>query len=230
MIRKMRVEHTDPIRYRLPLGDSLYPIDRHIGNSLSMTFTGNIYCTACGRKTNKSFSQGYCFPCFRRLAECDMCIMRPQTCHYHKGTCRDTEWADSHCMQAHYVYLANSSGLKVGITRHTQLPTRWIDQGAGQAIAIFKVKNRLHSGLIESALKKHVSDRTDWRKMLKGEPRSIDLKAARDELLNAAKSDLSALDNHHPDVERQPGCPVSGKSHRHQLRPHCYYLRHPERY
>ena len=201
---KMQVRYADPVHYRLPLGDDLYPIDSYIGKVLSMTFCGNIFCIACGRKTNRSFAQGYCYPCFKNLAECDLCIMRPETCHYHKGTCRDVQWADTHCMQQHYVYLANSSGLKVGITRGTQLQTRWIDQGASQAIPIFKVKNRLHSGLIEATLKQYVNDRTDWRKMLKGEAASIDLESARDELLRQAEPDLKRLDSQYPDLERQP--------------------------
>jgi len=96
-------------------------------------------------------------------------------------------------MQAHYVYLANSSGIKVGITRQNQVPTRWIDQGASQALAILKVKHRRLSGLVEVALKKHVSDRTDWRRMLKGTPDYVDLKAKRDELLAATADELAVL-------------------------------------
>jgi hypothetical protein len=68
-----------------------------------------------------------------------MCIMKPETCHYHLGTCREPDWAQSHCFRPHIVYLANSSGVKVGITRKTQIPTRWLDQGASQALPIFEV-------------------------------------------------------------------------------------------
>lgn len=189
-LRKMRVQATQPVSYKLPVGDTEFPIAQKLGQQINMTFNGDINCVACDRSTKKSFAQGYCYPCFKSLAECDLCIMRPETCHYHQGTCRDSSWGDRHCMQDHYVYLANSSAIKVGITRGTQIPTRWIDQGATQALAIFKVKNRLHSGLIEVALKKHVSDRTDWRKMLKGEAESINLVTARDEILAQAKPDL----------------------------------------
>lgn len=122
-----------------------------------------------------------------------MCIVKPETCHFHEGTCREPEWAEQHCMQAHYVYLANSSGVKVGITRGTQIPTRWIDQGASSAMAIFKAKDRLVSGRLEVILKQHVADRTDWRKMLKGEPEAIDLAQRCDELLELCQQDLQKL-------------------------------------
>ncbi len=96
-------------------------------------------------------------------------------------------------MQEHYVYLANSSGIKVGITRGTQIPTRWIDQGASQALPIFRVGTRLISGKIEVAIKAHVSDRTDWRKMLKAEPEQVDLAAKRDELVSAAENEIQPI-------------------------------------
>jgi hypothetical protein len=70
----------------------------------------------------------------------------PEKCHYHAGTCREPEWGEAHCMIDHFVYLANTSGLKVGITRGTQVPTRWIDQGATQALPVFRVASRLDSG------------------------------------------------------------------------------------
>jgi hypothetical protein len=129
----------------------------------------------------------------KSLPECDMCIMKPETCHHAAGTCRDEVWAEDHCMQPHFVYLANSSGIKVGITRGSQIPTRWMDQGAVQALPIFRVKNRLMSGLLEVIIKKHVSDRTDWRKMLKGEIESIDLAVVRDELFKVCEAEINAL-------------------------------------
>lgn len=199
VIRKMRVEASNPITYVLPIGDSSLPMNQKLGKKINLHFTGKINCTNCGRGTNKSFAQGYCYPCFKSLAECDLCIMRPETCHYHLGTCRDSKWGDKHCMQDHFVYLANSSGLKVGITRDTQIPTRWIDQGATQAIPVFKVKNRLHSGLIEAELKKQVNDRTDWRKMLKGEAEPLQLGELRDQVVETANRDLVDLKTKHTD-------------------------------
>ena len=149
-LSKMKVAPGSQVGYRIPVGDELFPISDRVGHDIQIQFLGKIFCIECGRETKKSFSQGYCFPCFKTLAACDMCIMKPETCHHHLGTCRQPDWAESHCMQDHFVYLANSSGIKVGITRGNQLPTRWIDQGASQAIPVFRVKNRLHSGLLEN--------------------------------------------------------------------------------
>ena len=199
-IRKMRTRLESPVRYALPLGETEVVMNELLGKQVSMHFSGRIECIACGRETKKSFSQGYCYPCFKRLAECDMCIMRPETCHFHLGTCRDPAWAQDHCMQQHVVYIANSSGLKVGITRGSQVPTRWIDQGASQAIPVFRVTNRLHSGLIETTLKKYVSDRTDWRKMLKGYNPLPDMEARAASLIDEAADDLIALSRDHPEL------------------------------
>ena len=200
-LRKMRVSHTDPVTYEIPLGTDTLELSSRIGETLTLRHSGRIFCIECGRETKKSFAQGYCFPCFKSLAQCDMCIMQPETCHFAQGTCREPQWAEDHCMQDHIVYLANSSGLKVGITRGTQIPTRWIDQGASQAIPVFRVKNRLHSGLLEITIKKQVSDRTDWRKLLKGNPEPLDMAAVRDELVSNAESDLADIQRQHPGLE-----------------------------
>jgi len=174
-IQKLTTSLADTVHYHLPIGDEKLPLNPLIGSFISLSSLGEINCVACGRKTSKSFNQGYCYPCFQSLAQCDSCIVKPEQCHYFKGTCREPDWGQSHCLQDHYVYLANSSGLKVGITRGTQIPTRWMDQGATQALPIYRVKNRLISGLVEVALKQHVADKTHWQRMLKGEPQPVDL-------------------------------------------------------
>jgi len=211
-LRKMKTRLADVVEYSLPVGDSLIALNPLIGANISMEYSGEIHCIHCDRKTSKSFNQGYCYPCFKSLAECDMCIMRPETCHFHKGTCRDNEWAEGHCMQEHYVYIANSSGLKVGITRGNQIPTRWMDQGARQAVPIFKVDNRYHSGLLEAAIKRHVSDRTDWRKMLKGGGELVDLAGKAAEILEQAKPDIDAIIAEDGDFQaealQQPGIEI----------------------
>jgi len=148
----------------------------------------------CKRLIKKSYNQGYCFPCSQTLAQCDFCILKPETCHYHLGTCREPEWAQTHCFIPHIVYLANTSGLKVGVTRETQIPTRWIDQGAVQALPMVRVQTRYHAGLIEVIFKKWVADKTDWRKMLKTETvKNIDLFLQRQELLNQVRVNLENL-------------------------------------
>ena len=194
MVTALATKKGVAVEYQLPLDDELVPISSYIGKNIKLEHSGEIHCMECGRKTNKSYNQGFCFPCFKSLAKCDMCIMKPETCHYHQGTCREPEWGEEFCMIPHYVYLANSSGIKVGITRETQIPTRWIDQGATEALPIFKVSNRLLSGKLEMAIKEHVSDRTDWRKMLKGSAEPMDLAAKRDELVKAAAKEIKAIE------------------------------------
>jgi hypothetical protein len=192
-LRKMRVSLESPVTYKLLLDEQAETLNLYIGKQLRMEYGGVIHCTACGRKTSKSYSQGHCYPCSQSLASCDLCIMKPETCHYDAGTCREPAWGEQNCMQNHYVYLANSSGIKVGITRAPQIPTRWIDQGASQALPIFRVPHRYLSGLVEVALKEHVSDRTDWRRMLKGSPEPVNLEQRRDELFAGSSKALQEL-------------------------------------
>lgn len=179
--------------YQMILGQQAVDMEPFMGQKIQLKFAGEIHCQACNRLTKKSYSGGYCFPCSQTLAQCDLCMMKPETCHFAAGTCREPEWAESVCMQDHIVYLANSSGIKVGITRMTQVPTRWIDQGATQALPIFRVKTRYQSGLVEVIFKNHVSDRTDWRKMLKGIADPVDLLAIRDQLMTECKDGIMAL-------------------------------------
>jgi len=192
-ISKMKATWNNPVDYALPLGNDLVPLNPYLGRTLRIEFAGRINCTACGRKIKKSYQQGYCYPCTQTLAECDICIVRPERCHYDDKTCREPDWGERHCLQPHIIYLANSSGLKVGITRATQLPTRWIDQGATQALPIFRVQSRLQSGLLEVAIAEHVADKTDWRKMLKGEASPMDLVAERERLLTLAAEPIAKL-------------------------------------
>jgi hypothetical protein len=170
-------------QYQLPIGDKLLNMNDLIGETIQLEFNGQISCANCGKATNKSYSQGYCYPCCQKLARCDLCIMKPETCHHHLGTCREPQWGLDNCFAPHVIYLANSSGVKVGITRKSNIPSRWIDQGAVSALPILEVDTRLKSGQIEVALKDFVNDKTNWRKMLKNEVEEIDLLQVRDELL-----------------------------------------------
>jgi hypothetical protein len=192
-LSKMQTEHSLPIQYSLKAGDTDINFNQLIGKKLTLSHTGNIHCTHCGRRSNKSFSQGYCYPCFSKLAQCDSCMMSPERCHFESGTCREPEWAEQFCMTDHIVYLANSSGLKVGITRLNQVPTRWMDQGAIQALPIIRVATRQQSGLVEDALRAYASDRTNWRTMLKGEIEEIDLVSERDDILDKASVAITEL-------------------------------------
>jgi hypothetical protein len=173
--------------------DETIALNPLLNTHLSLRHTGRILCVHCQKPSKKSYNQGYCYPCFARLAQCDLCIVKPEICHHAAGTCRDNDWAQGFCFQPHYVYLANSSGIKVGITREPQLHTRWIDQGAVQGLAIIKTSSRHIAGLCEVILAKHVKDKTNWQAMLKAKPQEVDLIAKRDELLNVCHDELQAL-------------------------------------
>lgn len=192
-LQKMTVELANPVRYHLPVGDQKIALNPLLGKHLTLRHTGRILCVHCGRKTSKSFNQGYCYPCFTQLAQCDLCIVKPETCHFSRGSCREPAWGEAFCFQPHIVYLANSSGVKVGITRLSQVPVRWIDQGAVQALPVFEVYSRQISGFLEVALAKHVSDKTSWQKMLKNAVETLDLLALRDELLNVCREDIDVV-------------------------------------
>jgi hypothetical protein len=189
-LRKMATEQDSPVRYGLPVGEETLSLHKRLGNRLTLRFTGRIFCLDCGSRTSSSYSQGHCFSCSQRLASCDLCIMRPQTCHYHLGTCREPIWGQTHCFIPHTVYLANSSGLKVGITRSHHTLTRWMDQGAVEALPIASVSNRRDSGLIEYALSRHVPDRTHWRRMLSGVETPVDLRMEREKVFELWQNDF----------------------------------------
>src|SRR3990167_7480403 len=157
-LRKLKSELKTPIHYSIRFDHEEILLNAYLGKTITLVYAGHIYCIQCGRKTNKSFQQGYCFPCLRRLQECHLCIIYPEKCIVESGRCPENDWAHAQCNQPHTIYLANASGLKVGITRDTQVPTRWIDQGAIQALPIFKTKNRYQAGQVEVTLKQFVSD------------------------------------------------------------------------
>ena len=199
-LAKMRASLLDgAVQYRLPVGEEEIELNAFIGKTLTLTHTGNIFCCSCGKKTKKSYSQGHCFVCMKKLASCDMCIMKPETCHFAEGTCREPQWGEENCFVDHYVYLSNTSSIKVGITRHTQIPTRWIDQGATQGLPIAKVKNRLISGLVEIELAKLIADKTNWRTLLKGNNEPLALKEAALELLPQVEEAIAKIQAEHGD-------------------------------
>ena len=199
-IEKMRTQLDAPVHYELPIGGSTVDMNPLVGQSITLSFTGAIFCVACGRKTKKSFNQGYCFPCFKRLAACDRCIVSPELCHFHEGTCREPEWGEANCFTPHVVYLANSSGIKVGITRMKNMPSRWLDQGAAQALPIARVATRRLAGLVEDIIRRDIADKTNWRAMLKGDSPELDLVSERDRLKEHFAEELNQLE-----LEQGPG-------------------------
>lgn len=192
-VSKMQIALDAPAQYGFRLDDEQYALNALIGKQLRLEFLGAINCVHCDRSIKKSFAQGYCWPCFKSLARCDSCMMSPEKCHYDAGTCREPEWAQDFCMTDHFVYLANSTGVKVGITRGTQLPTRWLDQGAIQAVPIFRVATRQQSGFVEDALRSQVGDRTNWRALLRGDVEPVDLLQIREQLMQSCAEPLAAL-------------------------------------
>ena len=168
-ISKLIANLDSPILYTLPIGENKVPLNNFIGKTLTFKFDGEIRCVECDAKIKKTFMQGYCYPCFISSPYTSECILKPELCRAHEGQARNMKWAEEHCLQDQYIYLALTSHLKVGVTRHTQIPTRWIDQGAIKALKLAKTPNRYLAGVIEVELKKFVSDRTSWQKMLKND-------------------------------------------------------------
>jgi hypothetical protein len=189
-LHKMRVVHSSPISYYLELNDS-YLVNPFINKKIKITWNNIIQCVNCQKETKKSFGQGFCYSCFTSSAQASPCIIRPELCRAHLGEGRDIEWEEKNHNQPHVVYLAQSDITKVGVTRSTQIPTRWIDQGASAAIKIAETPNRYLAGVIEVALKEHFSDKTNWQKMLKNEvDETIDLIHEKWELENILPNDL----------------------------------------
>ena len=165
------------VDYALAIGAFLQPLAAWVGRGVELSASGAIYCRVCARPTPVSYGQGHCYACFRSLPGCDVCIRSPDRCHFAAGTCRDPAWGEANCMRPHLLYLAVASGLKVGMTTQFNLPGRWLDQGAQQAVLIAEAGTRHIAGLLEVALARHVADRTDWRRMIANAALDVDLPA-----------------------------------------------------
>ncbi|GAA0368902.1 DUF2797 domain-containing protein [Bacillus horti] len=183
VLHGLKHSYNDPLHYSVKFQEEELPLNEWLGYTLSVQYEGKIECIHCGRKSNKSFNGGYCYPCFKKLPENDLCIVKPHECHFDQGTCRDPEWGEAHCMIPHYVYLAISSDIKVGLTRKNNQLKRWGDQGAVMAVPIAELPTRKMAGELEVALSEHVRDKTNWRKMLQGDVPDLDLLALRAEIL-----------------------------------------------
>jgi hypothetical protein len=165
-IIKMRTELAEPIRYYLPVGDQEVDMNALLGQHIRFRFDGQINCICCGKKTKTSFGQGFCFSCFKTSPEASETVMNPELSRAQFGISRDMQWSMENDLVDHYVYLAVSKDVKVGVTRGHQIPTRWIDQGASYAIRLAKTPNRHIAGVIEFFLKRFYTDKTNWRDML----------------------------------------------------------------
>ena len=179
VLRKMQTEHTSPVNYYLTMQEGFIHMNQLLDKKMHLEFL-KYQCLGCG-ENKKIFRQGYCYDDFYALPQAADWIMQPELSKAHLGIeDRDLEYEKAVQLKPHIVYLANSSQVKVGVTRKTQVPTRWIDQGAHEAIEIVEVPNRYLAGITETALKQHVSDKTNWRAMLKNTIEDADLKAYRD--------------------------------------------------
>jgi hypothetical protein len=181
VLRKMPAEIGDPIQYFLVFENDFLNVNQVLGQQLEIRLLG-FNCLNC-RGDRPIFRQGYCRMCFFEIPSAGDWIMRPElsTAHLDKED-RDLEYERKVQLQPHILYLANSSNVKVGVTRKSQIPTRWIDQGAHEAIEIAEVPNRYLAGIAEVALKSHVSDKTNWRRMLTNTLEDINLVVLRDKL------------------------------------------------
>ena len=181
VLKKMRTEIVDKVQYYLVFEDDFININQILNKKISLNFL-RFQCLNCGLE-KKIFRQGYCYDCFSSIPQAGDWIMKPELSKAHLDEeDRDLDFEKQAQLQPHIVYLANSSNVKVGVTRKTQIPTRWIDQGAHEAIEIVEVPNRYLAGVTEVALKDHVSDKTNWRKMLTNEVLDLNLAEERDKL------------------------------------------------
>lgn len=174
VLTKMQTEIGSPIQYYLVFKNGFIHMNQLLDKTVNISFL-RYQCLNCGLQ-KKIFRQGFCYDCFYEIPQAADWIMRPElsTAHLDKED-RDLEYEKQVQLQPHIVYLANSSNVKVGVTRKSQTPTRWIDQGAHEAIEIVEVPNRYLAGITEVALKDHVADKTNWRTMLKNEIKDEDL-------------------------------------------------------
>lgn len=174
ILGKLNTEYSSPVEYALKHASETVNVNALIGKDIEIRNKDKIICNWCGKTTRKSFAQGYCYNCFVSCPETEPCVLRPELCRVQWGDARDLKWATEKHLKPHYVYLSFTSNFKVGITRKTQIPTRWIDQGAIAAIALLETPNRHVAGVIEDYMKQYFSDRTRWNDMLRMPQSDVD--------------------------------------------------------
>ncbi len=189
-LKKMKTNNSNIVEYTLQLGDDNIVMNDYIGKYIRIQFDKIINCSACGVVTKKSFGGGFCYSCFTKAPEASECILKPDECKAHLGVSRDMEWSEKHCLTEHVVYLSVTSHVKVGVTRISQVPTRWIDQGASEAIIIAKTPNRHIAGVMEKFLMDFYSDKTSWKKMLSGESNDYDLIKEKEKIFDLLPKEL----------------------------------------
>jgi len=192
ILQKMVSKLEPTIQYSLRTSELPIVMNDLIGKEISLSWNGVIICCKCSKQTKKSFGEGFCFTCFSSAAEASPCILHPELCEAHLGKGRDLEFEQSNHNQPHFVYLAATDKVKVGVTRATQIPTRWIDQGANSTILVAETPNRYLAGCIEVAMKEFFTDKTNWQNMLRNfQDESIDLEEEKWRIQEELPSDLT---------------------------------------
>ena len=196
-LRKMKTAlEGEEVQYGMVLNNNLesgeiISLNEHIGKTIYLEYQHQINCVVTGEKIKKAFGEGMSYDAFMNSPMAVESIIRPELSRIHEGIAlRDEEWERRNHLQPHYVYLSKTSGVKVGVTRSTQVPYRWIDQGAVEAMIIAETPYRQAAGLIEVALKDYVADKTSWQKMLKNDLNDLSLDEARDYLLDYVPKEL----------------------------------------
>lgn len=181
VLKKMMTSNDEVVQYYLDMETDFLNMNQLLNKEISLSFL-KYQCLNCGLE-KPIYRQGFCQSCFFETPRAGDWIMRPELSKAHLGEeDRDLEFEKEMQLKPHIVYLANSSNVKVGVTRKSQVPTRWIDQGAHEAIEIVEVPNRYLAGITEVALKEHVADKTNWRKMLTNSNEDADLVAVKEQL------------------------------------------------
>lgn len=197
-LNKMQTMYENPVRYALDIGDDLLAMNGLLGKTILMHFTGKYTCF-CDKEVNRIFRGNFCYDCYLTKPEAGDAIYRPELSKAHLGIAdRDLEFEQRYQLQPHVVYLANSGGLKVGVTRARQKTTRWMDQGATSAIVLAETENRFEAGEIEVFLKNHLSDKTHWTRMLTNALADVDLMPEKNrvaDLLPATLKNFVSKDN-----------------------------------
>ena len=189
VLRKMITELKDPVNYFLDMGNDFIVFNSIIGNNITIEFDG--YCCLNCSSNQEIYRQGYCKKCFFDLPSTADWVIRPEMSKAHLNIEeRDLDYEKKVQLQPHILYLAFTSGIKVGVTRKSQVPTRWIDQGATSAIEIIEVPNRYLAGFSEVKLKEYYKDKTNWREMLKNNTNDIDLEKERLKCINYLPVDV----------------------------------------
>lgn len=206
-IRKMRSALEEEVHYQLPLYDVLSPqhlvnMTGLVGQTIRLEYQHAIHCVVTGKKIKKTFGDGMSYEAFMTSPMASPSIIRPELSRIHEGIAlRDAEWERKHHLQPHVVYLSKTSNVKVGVTRTTQIPTRWIDQGATEAILLAEVPYRQLAGLIEVELKEHFADKTNWRNMLKNISFDADLPELKEEAINLLPEEYYDFISDNDDVQ-----------------------------